>query len=232
MKTASYSIRVSTRAQRVRLKVTPTDGLCVVVPQGFDKRRVPALVAQKQRWIEKALLRVGSGERARPVVELPQHLRLPALGERWRITHKAEGKGTRLVVDKENQKLVIHAEHLRKKPAFACLKIWLKAHAKTTLTPQLVALAWEYGFKVNRVTIRNQVSRWGSCSADKNISLNMKLLFVTPEQLRYVLIHELCHTRQMHHQHSFWQLVERYEPDWDELRGSLEEAWNNIPAWV
>lgn len=232
MKTAHYTIQVSPRAQRVRLKVTPVDGLCVVIPQGYDKRRVPALVAEKQRWIEKALLRVGSGERSRPVVELPQTLRLPALGERWRITHRAVGKGTRLVVDKENQKLVIYAERLRKKEAFECLKTWLKAHAKSTLTPQLIALAWEFGFKVNRVTIRNQVSRWGSCSVDKNISLNMKLLFVSPEQLRYVLIHELCHTKQMNHMYSFWQLVERYEPEWDELRDSLEDAWNNVPAWV
>lgn len=216
----------------MRLQVTPADGLCVVIPQGFDKRRIPALVAEKRHWIEKTLLRVGSGYRARPVVELPQVLRLPALGERWRIVHKAEGSGIRLVVDRENKKLVIHAEYLRKRQAFECLRDWLKEHARATLTPQLIALAWQFGFKVNRVTIRNQVSRWGSCSVDKNISLNLKLLFVSPEQLRYVLVHELCHTRQMNHLQSFWQLVEHYEPDWDELRNSLEEAWNNIPAWV
>ncbi len=79
-----------------------------------------------------------------------------------------------------------------------------RAKAKRKLTRRLRHLAEKHGFTYNRVFIRNQKTRWGSCSHRNNISLNMKIIRL-PEELRdYVILHELTHTRVKNHSSDFW----------------------------
>ena len=84
----------------------------------------------------------------------------------------------------------------------------LRAKAATELAPQLLALAAQHGLAVTRVTIRNQRSRWGSCSARGHITLNFRLMLMPAEVREYILIHELMHLRQANHSRRFWRLVE------------------------
>lgn len=81
--------------------------------------------------------------------------------------------------------------------------------AAVILPARLRELALRHGFVYQRVTIRNQKSRWGSCSANNNISLNMKLVLLPPELMEYVLLHELLHTRIKNHGPAFWDGLER-----------------------
>jgi len=85
-----------------------------------------------------------------------------------------------------------------------------KADAKKKLTSRLHYLAEKYGFTYNRVTIRNQKTRWGSCSHKNNISLNMKLVMLPDELVDYVILHELVHTRKKNHSKSFWVELDNY----------------------
>ena len=87
-----------------------------------------------------------------------------------------------------------------------------KTAAARILTHRLRELAVKYGFVYNRVTIRNQRTRWGSCSYKNNISLNMKLLRLPDELIDYVLLHELVHTRVHNHSPEFWLELEKYVP--------------------
>ena len=78
---------------------------------------------------------------------------------------------------------------------------------RSSLTKRLDELALQYDFQYNKISLRDQKSRWGSCSAHNNISLNKKLYFL-PDHLRdYVLIHELAHTRQKNHSPAFWKIL-------------------------
>ena len=89
----------------------------------------------------------------------------------------------------------------------------LRALAADTLVPRLYELAAQHGLAVAKVSIRNQRSRWGSCSRAGAISLNFRLVLM-PEWVRdYVLIHELMHLRQQNHAPRFWRLVERACPE-------------------
>ena len=76
--------------------------------------------------------------------------------------------------------------------------------ARTQLTRRLQQLARHYNFSYNRVFIRNQKTRWGSCSTKNNISLNMKLVTLPDELIDYVILHELVHTRRKDHSKTFW----------------------------
>jgi predicted metal-dependent hydrolase len=85
-----------------------------------------------------------------------------------------------------------------------------KAEAKKKIIARLAQLARQHGFTYNKVTIRNQRTRWGSCSAKGNISLNIKLVALPTELFDYVLLHELVHTRVHNHSKKFWQELDKY----------------------
>lgn len=84
----------------------------------------------------------------------------------------------------------------------------LRTKAAAELPPQLQAIAARHGLTVHRVTIRNQRSRWGSCSSRGHITLNFRLMLMPPEVREYILIHELMHLKQANHSIRFWRLVE------------------------
>ena len=85
-----------------------------------------------------------------------------------------------------------------------------KTAARKKIISQLQQLAKQHGFTYNKVSIRNQRTRWGSCSGKGNISLNMKLVALPPELFDYVLLHELVHTRIHNHSKKFWQELDKY----------------------
>jgi predicted metal-dependent hydrolase len=81
-------------------------------------------------------------------------------------------------------------------------------------------------------SIRGQKTRWGSCSSRQTISVNCKLLFLPSELVRYVLIHELCHTVHLNHSAAFWALVAQKEPDYQQLDAGLRDARYHVPLWL
>lgn len=85
-----------------------------------------------------------------------------------------------------------------------------KTKAKKTLITKLNLLANKHGFNYKKVSIRNQKTRWGSCSHKNNISLNMKLIVLPEELIDYVILHELVHTRVHNHSKRFWNEMDKY----------------------
>ncbi len=80
-----------------------------------------------------------------------------------------------------------------------------------------------YGFKWNSVTIRNQRSRWGSCSRKGNLSFNYKIALLPPHLADYIIVHELCHLGELNHSRAFWSLVARTLPAHRSFRASLRK---------
>jgi predicted metal-dependent hydrolase len=79
-----------------------------------------------------------------------------------------------------------------------------------------------YGFKFNKIFIKNQKTRWGSCSAKGNLNFNYKILFL-PDNLRdYIIVHELCHLGELNHSRKFWNLVAQTFPNFKEIRKELK----------
>lgn len=79
-----------------------------------------------------------------------------------------------------------------------------------------------YNFKYNKITIRNQISRWGSCSKKGNLNFNYRIALLKPELADYIVVHELCHLGEFNHSKNFWDLVEKTLPDWRKLRSELK----------
>ncbi len=84
------------------------------------------------------------------------------------------------------------------------------------------------GVEYGRITIRKQVSRWGSCSAKGNLNFNCLLMLCPKEVLDYVVIHELCHLKEMNHTQKFWTLVNRFCPKYEQYKRWLKEHGNEL----
>lgn len=82
----------------------------------------------------------------------------------------------------------------------------------------------DYGFKFNKINIKNQKTRWGSCSKKGNLNFNYKIALL-PERLSdYIIVHELCHLKEFNHSQKFWNLVAKIMPDYLEIRNELRKS--------
>lgn len=99
----------------------------------------------------------------------------------------------------------------------------LRARAKVVLPPRLRELADRHGFTYNRVTIKNNISNWGSCSAKGNINLNLRLVNLPTQLQDYVMLHELCHLKELNHGPRFHALLEAVCPGHRALEKELKQ---------
>ena len=99
----------------------------------------------------------------------------------------------------------------------------MRAQAEVQLPPRLKELADANGFTYNRVTIKNNISNWGSCSAKGNINLNLRLLTLPPQLQDYVMLHELCHLKELNHGPRFHALLEQVCPGHRALEKELKQ---------
>lgn len=221
-----YAVRYSTRAKRLQIRVRPWVGVEVVAPQRCSARRIENFVRAQREWIENT---AKSLPPAPPPDSLPCVIALPAVGRTWHVRYGAR-LGARLF-DSAGY-LLLHAAAGDPAAARRDLRAWLAATARAVLVPRLDGLAARHGFHYNKVTIRGQRTRWGSCSARKHLSINYKLLFLAPELVDYLLVHELAHTRHLNHSPRFWGVVEACMPDYRELESRMNRAWQDVPGWV
>lgn len=79
-----------------------------------------------------------------------------------------------------------------------------------------------YNFEINRIFIKNQKTRWGSCSSNNNLNFNYKIVFLEPHLADYIIVHELCHLKELNHSRKFWNLVAKTVPHYKDSRSGLK----------
>ncbi len=229
-----YSVRVSHRARHARIVVRPNLSVEVVLPKGVAKSRAARLVCEKRGWVERSLKRFRAAMDEETQFHTPfppQKIDIELLHQpRLLIYRKSDSSQVR--VTEQSDELHITGAIDDEVKLRAALQRWLKLKAKKTLLPMLEALAREHGFHFNKATIRLQRSRWGSCSKAGNISLNAKLLFLPQELVRYVIVHELAHLKEMNHSAAFWRVVERCDADYGDHRRAMCRVAHRIPKWA
>lgn len=230
-----YTIRQSPRAKNIRLKVTPEDGLCVVVPRGFDVGRIPEILKRKKVWIADTLAEAKSRRRflePNPATHLPDRLELRAIGEIWKIVYREGGATRGLHLRARNGELLVVGASFDRDAVIAKLNAWLRTKVRSDLFPLASQLAEKNRLPISGLMVKSQRTRWASCSAKKNLSLNTKLLFLPSELVRYAIVHELCHTVHMNHSREFWVLVACHEPRYRSLDEQLRAGWKLVPQWA
>jgi predicted metal-dependent hydrolase len=224
----TYTIRSSSRSRHVRLIVSRDSGIVIVVPPGFDTSRVPEIIAKKEKWIRRSIEKVQS---AAPALEIPTRIILQSIGTNFNVLLEHNSSHKNCLIEDYNT-LKLYADPRDVRNPFTLLKKWLHQKSVGVLLPWLERVSKEHGITYNRAAIRFQRTRWGSCSTKKNINLNQTLVFLRPELVEYLIIHELCHTVEMNHSKRFWELVGKHCHDYRVLDKELKSARDHVGKWA
>lgn len=226
---AAWRVRASARARRLAVRVLPGGLVEIVVPHGTRPRTVELFVARHRRWIERTLDRYRPASTV-PRGELPDEVVFAAAGRRFELRYAGGDGPVRLVAAGTAVRITGGAG----RPASLrhALQRFTMREAHAALGPWLARLSAATGLSYERMQIRRQRTRWGSCSPSGTISLNACLMFQPAPVVNYLLLHELAHTRHMNHSRRFWRLVDRFEPAWRELDAALGRGWREVPAWA
>ena len=181
-----YAVKESSRAKSVRLKMTLREGLTVTVPKRMSLRRIQDLVTGKRDWIAAQLAKFDAVRhlRGEPETARPEAFDLPSLAETWRIEYLPTGGATVGARTDRHGRVVVKGAVEDHERSQAALRRWLARRAKAAFEPWLRSLAAETGLNFSCLKIKNQRTRWGSCSVHGVITLNCKLLFLPKELVR------------------------------------------------
>ncbi|MBM0742713.1 M48 family metallopeptidase [Phormidium sp. CLA17] len=230
-----YIVRESPKAKHVSLKMSITGNLEVIIPKGFDQKRIPEILEKKQSWIERVTRRMVTQQALAGVdvvADRPERITLQAIAENWHVEYSANQKPGIRAKEYSGYRLVLQGDMVNADDCKTILQRWIAHKARVHFSPWLRSISHELALPFQGVSIRQQKTIWGSCSIRKTISLNSKLLFLPPSLVRYVLIHELCHTIHLNHSSNFWALVGTHEPDYKVLDDNLRDARYLVPWWM
>lgn len=153
---------------------------------------------------------------ARAPLRMPKDRILCFLSEKASWIRMQQGKMQER--EKMRQQARIHLDAAQEKE--------LRERAKSVLAQRTAYFARQVGVTYGRITVRDQKTRWGSCSQTGNLNFNFRLILAPLEVLDYVVVHELCHRRQMNHSTQFWQEVAQVLPDYRKRKAWLtENGW-------
>lgn len=232
--TLEYDTRISARAKRMQLKVHPWGKVEVIVPRHVAMRHVAPFVRRHQSWLAHTLERIRSLHAHQPALSasLPSKIHFASINEEWELSF-AKGYRTRISAEhEEDGRRTLRIETVEAAAKHPPLHRWLQDHARRCLIPWLQTVSDEHRLPFAQATVRAQKTRWGSCTARGHISLNRHLLFLPPHLVRYVMLHELCHTIHLNHSRRYWSLVQLHEPDYATHEAELRQATSLVPLWA
>ena len=223
-------LRRSARAKRMRIELRPDRSLLIVIPDGTREDQWLAFLLSKKQWIARNLQRSAQQQDPKNTTTgFPSQLELVCTGQKYQTCRVTGAQNRAILVD---SKLDLVCDQYSEMLAYQVLRRWLIKQARGEFTARLQRISIATGLKWNRLSIRGQKTRWGSCSAKGNISLNFKLLFLPANLVDHVLLHELVHTREMNHSHRFWALMMKFDPQCDNHRSELRNAGRRLPDWL
>lgn len=190
------SVRRSDRARRIGLTIDPMGGVELVVPRRVAMADADRFLESEAEWVLARLAAMP------PRVPFAHGAVIPVLGRERRIVHlplfppEVRDEGEELVVGGPEEGIA------------ATVTAWLTALARDVLGEEARAKAATLDLTVAGVTVRDQRTRWGSCSVRGRLSLSWRLVLAPPAVRDYVVSHEVAHLKELNHGPNFWALVE------------------------
>jgi predicted metal-dependent hydrolase len=222
-----YVLKSSARARRLRLVIRPATGLEVVMPRGATLRDVDRILREKASWIETTLARMAAQTIAPPPPQTDGRM-LSYLGEPVRLAIQTSAPAGRFRATLRDGTLALIVASADEKVVRAALEMWYRRQARAVFAERLAICNMAYGFQYGRVSIKDQKSRWGSCSRKGNLNFNWRLLLAPLPVLDYVVYHELAHLKEPNHAPRFWEVVAGACPAYREHRRWLKQHGHEL----
>ncbi len=218
----TVTVRVNARARSYRLSLPHSGGPVLTLPPHGRWSEAEAFLMRQRNWLAARI------KRAPEAGSFADGGMVPLRGVDHRIvgTGRLRGRVETAEMDGEAVLLVPgDPQHQARR-----LTDWLKAEAQVDLAARTAVHAGRLGVTVKTVKMRDQASRWGSCSSSGNINYNWRLIMAPPFVLDYVAAHEVAHLVEMNHSAAFWATVKRTLPDMERGRAWLKAHGRQLMA--
>ncbi len=207
-KEIDYTLRFSNKAKYLRLQINHANELEVILPKRYRHEKAEDFILQKKNWILKHL-------------KEKQKAGFYFFGREIKVQINYDLFVKKPQIIYSNKKLIANIPAGYSYTQDEIYNSWLRHKAKIYIPKRVGELSKLTGFDFKRITIRSQKTRWGSCSANGSLSFNYRLLRFSEKVVDYVIIHELSHLKELNHSRRFWKLVEKFCPDYRNLKREL-----------
>jgi predicted metal-dependent hydrolase len=203
------------KVKNASIRISSNLEITITVPVSYTQSRLDNLIADKSPWISRTLNKLSKRKKD---VDLKDNEVL-LFGDKYMLTVDVS-VNNKILTYHESKRIVSNHQITRKSNI---LVEWYIHLAKKEITRMVCELADKYGFEYNRIFIRDQKTKWGTCSSRKNLSFNWRLIRCPKSVIEYLIIHELSHLKEMNHSKKFWGLVESMCPDFKKSKQWLKE---------
>ncbi|GMA60657.1 M48 family metallopeptidase [Alicyclobacillus fastidiosus] len=208
-------VRVPPRARQVRVILRVVDGtLQVSAPRRVMQSSIERVIRQHQTWVLNELERT-TNRMKRPVAPGD---RILLFGKDWTIVQTSNVQAPACA---KSEQAILVPPYCSDADCHRAVYELLREIAAQRLHPFAQALAQQFHLVPNRIVVKEQKRRWGSCSSKRNINLNWRLIQAPQDVQAYVVVHELAHLEQMNHSDQFWKLVRAMMPEFETHRNWL-----------
>ncbi|RIY00732.1 M48 family peptidase [Aureimonas flava] len=216
-------VREHPTARRIVMRLAPGgDALRLTVPRRTPARTVLAFLERHRGWAEERLRAAGGR------VAVAPGIRLPLRGEAFRLVHDPALRGARLEREGDVGVLRVGGEapHLARR-----VRDLLKREARRDLQAAVDRHAATVGLLPRSLALKDTVSRWGSCTADRRLAFSWRIVMAPPAVLDYLAAHEVAHFREMNHAPAFWALCRSLCPETEAGRRWLKREGPGLHAY-
>ncbi|MCK5460983.1 M48 family metallopeptidase [Candidatus Gracilibacteria bacterium] len=225
-KKIDYTIRKSKQAKNLRISVKGNGKVVLSMPWYVPKMAGKQFLQTHEDWILKQLQ--GRAEKKKVFVS---ETKLGFLGQAFYELKFFEGKGKRSFLREHFREL-----HFFQGSVCTDLQAEIRLHLETFyrekarryLKNRVQIFAEKLEVSINKIFIKNQQTRWGSCSGKGNLNFNWRIIFAPKEIVDYLVIHEVCHLQEMNHSVSFWELVELLDPKFKQHKKWLRKEGKQL----
>ncbi|MBN2171489.1 MAG: M48 family metallopeptidase [Candidatus Krumholzibacteriota bacterium] len=226
----AYRLERRRGRRHVTLQLEPRAGLRVLAPKRLALKQVESVLRQETAWLRRRLAEVRRWEAAHPPRRFASGETLPLLGEDWPLEAREEAGRRRASVTRTRRdggpgriRLRLPAglpEAERADLARHTLEAWYRRLARRLIERRASYWSERLGVEVAAISVRDQRTRWGSCSSTGRLSFSWRIAMAPPAVLDYLVVHELAHRVHADHSPAFWRLVEKHAP-----RATRARAW-------
>ncbi len=222
----NFILNRNSRSNKISLKIDRNGQVIVTAPRLVPEFLIKKFVQQQTDWITNNQKKI-----ANKLSFIGQDF-IDVFGKKYRLKITSSLGPSKVILQKDE--LIIELHNLKQAFKFepnnppTVLTRFLKNTAQHYITERASILSKKMNLSYRKISFKTQKTRWGSCSSTKNLNFNLRLVHFKPAIIDYVIIHELAHLEQMNHSQKFWDLVEKYQPEYRIHRGWLKRHGSTI----
>ena len=216
------TVRQSTRSKYVRIRITPSKGVELIIPTKYSLKKAYDFLSSKELWVRNKLSRIS-------VNQLLNDNQIPIYGELHSVIFSSERISSLIKIE---QGRILVSSQLTCSDLPLMLGAVLKSILKKDIEEYAVQVCSQLQTKYKKIFLRDTKNQWGSCSYTGNLSFSWRLIFAPRFVMEYLVVHEVCHLIERNHSARFWKLVEKIYPKYNLARSWLKKNGSSLHSFL